>query len=151
MATSGARVRAVAAEIVDAVAVGGRSLDSAIAANEQRVPADDRPLLRFLSYGVLRQYWQLQGWLGQLLDRPLKRRDRVVAALIAVGLYQLEETRIPDHAVVSQTVDAARQLRRPKLAGLVNACLRRFQRGADGIETFHVELREGEHRCEPRP
>jgi 16S rRNA (cytosine967-C5)-methyltransferase len=36
--------------------------------------------------------------------------------------------RIPDHAVVTETVDAARVLKKPKLAGLVNACLRRCLR-----------------------
>jgi 16S rRNA (cytosine967-C5)-methyltransferase len=47
---------------------------------------------------------------------------------LAIGLYQITEMRIPDHAVVSETVEAARSLGRPKLAGLVNACLRRFSR-----------------------
>ena len=132
MAGAGARTRAVAAEVIDAVVSKGQSLDAAIAANESRLPPDDRPLLRMLCYGVLRCYWQLQGWIDQLLDRPLKRRDSVINALLAVGLFQLEKTRIPDHAAVSQTVEAARQLRRPKLAGLLNACLRRFQREAIG-------------------
>jgi 16S rRNA (cytosine967-C5)-methyltransferase len=81
-----------------------------------------------LCYGTLRHHWRLQSWIDQLLDRPLKRRDSVINALLAVGLYQLTETRIPDHAVVSQTVEASRLLRRPKLAGLLNAVLRRFVR-----------------------
>jgi 16S rRNA (cytosine967-C5)-methyltransferase len=81
-----------------------------------------------LCYGTLRHHWRLRSWTGQLLDRPLKRRDSVINALLAVGLYQLTETRIPDHAVVSQTVEASRLLRRPKLAGLLNAVLRRFVR-----------------------
>lgn len=128
MASTSARTRAVAAEIVDAVASGGKSLDAAIAEFESGVVADDRSLLRMLCYGTLRNYWQLQSWIGQLVTRPLKKRDSVINALLAVGLYQLCDTRIPDHAAVSQTVEAARLLRRPKLAGLVNACLRRFQR-----------------------
>ncbi len=128
MANAGARTRAVAAEIVDAVVTGGQSLDAAIARLEVRVGPDDRSLLRMLCYGTLRHHWQLQGWIGQLLNRPLKKRDSVINALLRVGLYQLYDTRIPDHAAVSQTVEAARQLRRPKLAGLVNACMRRFQR-----------------------
>jgi 16S rRNA (cytosine967-C5)-methyltransferase len=128
MANVGARTRAVAAEIVDAVVKGGVSLDAAIAEHESRVAADDRALIRMLSYGVLRNYFQLQAWISQLVSRPLKRRDSVVNALLAVGLFQLCDTRIPDHAAVSQTVEAARLLRRPKLAGLLNACLRRFQR-----------------------
>jgi len=128
MANTGARARAVAAEVVDAVATGGQSLDAAIARLESRVGPDDRSLLRMLCYGTLRNYWQLQHWIGQLINRPLKKRDSVINALLAVGLFQLCDTRIPDHAAVSQTVEAARQLRRPKLAGLLNACMRRFQR-----------------------
>ena len=128
MSNAGAKVRAVAAEIVDAVVSGGQSLDAALVENESRVAHDDRSLLRLLSFGVLRHHWQLQDWACRLLTQPLKRCDRVVNALLAVGLYQLVSTRIPDHAVVSQTVEATRQLRRPKLAGLMNACLRRFMR-----------------------
>jgi len=128
MANAGARTRAVAAEIVDAVVSGGRSLDAAIAEREGRVSPVDRGLLRMLCFGVVRNHWQLQHWIGQLLSRPLKKRDSVINALLAVGLYQLQDTRIPDHAAVSQTVEAARQLRRPKLAGLLNACMRRFGR-----------------------
>ena len=142
MANSGVRTRAVAAEVIDAVVTGGQSLDAAIVANEPRVPADERPMLRMLCYGVLRHHWQLQDWILRLLDRPLKRRDSVINALLAIGLYQLELTRVPDHAAVSQTVEAARQLRRPKLAGLVNACLRRFKR--EGLAS--VEPRDEQAR-----
>ncbi len=128
MASAGVKVRAVAAEIVDAVVTHGQSLDVAIATNENRISPKDRSLLRMLCYGALRQHWELQSWITQLLNRPLKRRDSVIQSLLSVGLFQLNDTRIPDHAAVSQTVEAARQLRRPKLAGVVNACLRRFQR-----------------------
>jgi len=121
-------VRAVAAEIVDGVVNGGQSLDAAISGNEQRVSATQRALLRMLCYGTLRHHWQLQEWIDQLVTKPLRKRDRVINALLAVGVYQIVEMHIPDHAVVSETVEAARQLQRPKLAGLVNACLRRFVR-----------------------
>ena len=124
----GARLRAAAAQTVDDVVTAGRSLDAALAKREQTVPPDDLPLLRLLSYGTLRHHWQLTHWIEAMLERPLKRRDSVVTQLLAIGLYQLAETRIPDHAVVSQTVEAARTLRRPKLAPLVNAILRRARR-----------------------
>ena len=124
----GARLRATAAEVVNDVVRHGRSLDAALEEREDRIAADDRALLRLLSYGVLRHHWRLMYWVGELLDRPLKARDRVINELLAVGLYQLNQTRIPDHAVVSQTVEAARTLRRPKLAPLVNAILRRALR-----------------------
>jgi 16S rRNA (cytosine967-C5)-methyltransferase len=118
----------LAAEVVDAVVSEGRSLDKAIAERESGVPPADRPLVRMLAYGVLRNHWQLQAWIAQLASRPFRKRDSVINALLAVGLFQLTDTRVPDHAAVSQTVEAARMLRRPKLAGVVNACLRRFQR-----------------------
>ena len=124
----GARLRAAAAQAVDDVVKGGRSLDTALAAAEEYVAPDDRPLLRLLAYGVLRHHWRLMDQVARLLDRPLRSRDSVVNELLAVGLYQLGDTRIPDHAVVSQTVEAARTLRRPKLAPLVNAVLRRALR-----------------------
>ena len=128
MASAGAKTRAVAAEVVDAVVSGGQSLDAAIATHEAALPQGDRSLLRMLSYGVVRNHYRLQEWIDELVSRPFRKRDRVVNALLAVGLFQLCDTRIPDHAAVSQTVEATRQLRRPKMAGVINACLRRFQR-----------------------
>ncbi len=124
----GAKLRATAAQIVDAVISSGQSLDRALDNHESRVAENDRSLLRMLCYGVLRYHWHLQGWIDALLTQPLKARDSIVNALLALGLYQLSDTRIPDHAVVSQTVEAVRHLRRPKLAPLVNAVLRRFLR-----------------------
>jgi 16S rRNA (cytosine967-C5)-methyltransferase len=124
----GARLRATAAEVVNDVVSVGRSLDAALAKNEKHVAVDDLSLLRLLCYGTLRHHWRLTYYVGTLLDRPLKARDSVITELLAIGLYQLNDTRIPDHAVVSQTVEAARQLRRPKLAPLVNAILRRALR-----------------------
>jgi 16S rRNA (cytosine967-C5)-methyltransferase len=128
MNPGGAQVRAVAADVLDAVVNRGQSLDAALIANEPRVAAVDCPLLRMLCYGSLRHHWRLQSWIDQLVSKPLRKRDRIINALLAVGLYQMAEMRIPDHAVVSETVAAARVLNRPKLAGLVNACLRRFGR-----------------------
>ena len=130
---AGAEVRAVAARVVDAVAAGGRSLDDAIADHEARLQPSDRSLLRMLCYGCLRRHWSLNDVIDRLLDRPLKKRDRIVRALLAVGLFQLADTRIPDHAAVSATVDAARLLKRPQLAGLLNAILRRYMREGDRL------------------
>ena len=60
MAGAGAKTRAIAAEVIDAVVMGGQSLDAAVEARESALPARDRPLLRALAYGVLRNHWQLQ-------------------------------------------------------------------------------------------
>ena len=125
---TGAAVRAEAARVVDAVAAAGRSLDDALVSADAALDPADRPLLRMLCYGTLRNHWRLRDFIGQLLEKPLKAADSVIESLIALGLFQLAESRIPDHAAVSLTVDAARRLRKPKLAPLVNAVLRNFVR-----------------------
>ena len=130
---TGAEARAAAARIVDAVAGQGHSLDDAIAAYEGPFQPADRSLLRMLSYGGLRNHWSLGHIIDRLLDRPLKKRDRIVQSLLAVGLFQLTDTRIPEHAAVSATVEAARLLKRPKHAGLLNAILRRYMRERDRL------------------
>ena len=125
---SGSWLRAEAARVVDAVASDGRSLDDAFGPAEERIRRDDLSKLRMLAYGTLRHWYRLRAQTTLLLDRPLKKRDSVIEALIAVGLFQLSDTRVPDHAAVSMTVEAARLLRRPKYAGLVNAVLRNYGR-----------------------
>lgn len=125
---SGARPRAEAARIVDAVVNRGRSLDALLTQADERVAARDRGLLRMLSYGVLRSYFRLAAQADARLRRPLARRDRTIHALLLVGLYQLTDTRVGEHAAVAATVEAARLLGRPRLAPLVNAVLRGFLR-----------------------
>ncbi len=125
---TGARTRARAAEAVNAVVTQGRSLDAALSDAEQAIKPSEHGLLRALCYGTLRFHWRIRSQLGTLLDRPLKAKDSVIESLIAVGIYQLTDTRIPDHAAVSMTVEASRVLRRPKYASLINAVLRNFLR-----------------------
>ncbi len=126
--SEGAEVRAAAARAVDAVVSGGRSLDAALPAAEDDVLPADRPLLALLAYDALRHYFSLAAVIDAMLDRPLAKRDRVIHALLVIGLVQISATRVPDHAAVSATVEAVRRLGRPKLAGLVNAVLRRCLR-----------------------
>lgn len=90
--------------------------------------AEGRALCQELAYGTLRWYPRLAFWLGRLLERSLRSRDREVEALLLVGLYQCSETRMPAHAAVSTVVDAARALSQPWASGMVNGVLRRFLR-----------------------
>lgn len=119
-------MRAAAARVVERVTRDGKSLDVALA--EAQVDRDEQSLLRMLCYGTIRHHWRLRWQLRSLLEKPLKPRDSVVESLIAVGLFQLTDTRVPDHAAVSMTVEAARMLRQPRYAGLINAVLRNFRR-----------------------
>ena len=125
---SGARLRAEAAKAVNAVVAQGRSLDAVLGEIDEQINPADRQLLKMLCYGTLRHHFRLRADLRILLERPLKARDSVIESLLAIGIFQLIDTRIPDHAAVSMTVEAAKLLRRPKYAGLINAVLRNFLR-----------------------
>jgi 16S rRNA (cytosine967-C5)-methyltransferase len=126
--TSGAQLRAEAAKVVNAVVNDGRSLDWALAQSDECLAAADKSMLRMLCFGCLRFHWQLRWPLRQLLDKPLRARDNIIETLLLIGFFQLSDTRVPDHAAVSATVEAARILNRPKLAGLVNGVLRNYRR-----------------------
>jgi len=117
-----------AARVVHAVRDRGRSLDEALAGVGALDGQRNRSLVQALGYGVLRTLPRQEALAGALLHRPLKPADRDLEALILVGLYQLTETRIPPHAAVAATVEAARTLGRTWAPSLVNALLRRFQR-----------------------
>jgi len=132
-AAEGAGVRARAAEAVAAVAQTGAALDSAIEGPLAAVPDADRALLRELCYGTLRWYWRCRSVVERLVKRPLRRRDRVIEALMTVGVYQLDQMRLPPHAVLHATVDACTALGRPGYKGLVNGVLRNFQRRRDAL------------------
>ena len=121
-------VRAVAARTLAQVLGEGRSLALALPPALDQVNPRDRGLLQELCYGVCRWQPQLQALLDQLLERPLDRRETVLQALLLIGLYQLHHLRIPEHAAVAETVNAARQLRKSWAASLSNAVLRSFLR-----------------------
>ena len=127
-AASPAQIRARAARIVAQVAQG-KSLDSLLAATGAD-SAQTRGLLRTLVYGTIRWQIRLQALLKAMLARPDASLDDDVHALLLVGLFQLAHTDIAAHAAVAETVQAARVMKQPKAAGLINAVLRRFQREA---------------------
>jgi 16S rRNA (cytosine967-C5)-methyltransferase len=132
---SGAAVRAEAARVILQVEKG-RSLRDLLPQAQGLVEARDRGLLQELCYGTLRWYLRLQAVTQQLIERPLKQRDREIELLILVGLYQQLYMRLPQHAAVAATVEGARQLGRPWAVGLVNGVLRRFQREGEQLLTI---------------
>ena len=88
-----------------------------------RIAPADRRLIQELTYGVVRWRATLD-WLiaGKTDDR---RQNPIVRLLLRVGLYQaFWLDRIPDHAVVNETVEMAKRLGFEAKAGFVNAVLR---------------------------
>lgn len=146
MSEPGAATRGLAAQAVERVLREGRTLDDALAGLAlERLAAPDRSQVRSLAYGALRWHHRHRALLAQLLDRPLPKRERLLEALLSVGLFQLLDETQPDYAAVSATVDATRWLGRPKAAGLVNATLRRLQREREALMANVLQTPEGRY------
>ncbi|QAU24704.1 16S rRNA (cytosine(967)-C(5))-methyltransferase RsmB [Dyella sp. M7H15-1] len=121
--------RALAAQALADIALRGMSLREAMEQKAPRLrdPRDRALLMALLSDGA-RWWLRFDTALDRLLDKPLRHKEPEVHALLVLGLVQLEVLQLQDYAAVAATVEAARALNRPRLAGLVNAILRRWQR-----------------------
>lgn len=119
-------VRALAAQALAPIMEQQASLSSILPPLQERCTERDRPLLQNLVYGTAREWLYFQAVSRPLLNKPIK--DMPVLALLALGIYQLLRTRIPPHAAIAETVEAARQLGYNHTTGLLNALLRRFIR-----------------------
>jgi 16S rRNA (cytosine967-C5)-methyltransferase len=127
-------VRALAAEALASIALSGHSLrEAADRAMPKLADPRDRALLTALLSEGARWWPRFDAALDRLLDKPIRRNEPVIHALLVTGLVQLETLEMPGYAAVAATVEAARELRRPRLAGLVNAVLRRWQREREAL------------------
>lgn len=124
-------LRSIAAKAISQVLDQGLSLSSVIPELQKSISDKDKALLQELCFGVLRTLPQLEWIIQQLMDKPLKGKQRILHYLIMVGLYQLLYTRIPAHAALAETVNGAVSLKKPQLKGLINGVLRQFQRQQD--------------------
>jgi len=85
-------------------------------------------LVKELCFGMCRWYFYLTEVADNLLGKPLKTRDQDIYVLILLGLYQILYLHIPEHAIVQETVEAAKQLKKPWATKLINGVLRNFLR-----------------------
>lgn len=130
-------VRGIAAQVLSQViperGQAGLSLTTELEEAMPHVIERDRALLQELCYGVCRWSTKLEAYSAQLLQKPLKSKDRDIHFLILLGLYQLFELRIPDHAAISSTVEAARELDKEWAVRLINGVLRNAQREKESL------------------
>ncbi len=121
-------VRVAAVKALLPVVKQQESLSGTLPFQQEQVAEKDRGLLQELCFGTLRWLTRLEGIRNQLVSKPFKAKDRDVDLLLLLGLYQLIYTRIPAHAAINETVAGAKLLKKDWAKGLLNGCLRRFQR-----------------------
>jgi 16S rRNA (cytosine967-C5)-methyltransferase len=109
--------------------LAGRNLNQVLQglfSRHSRLMPQQRAAAQDLAYGTLRFYGLLDSVLRLLLSKPLQ--DEALRSLLLVGLYQLEYSKAPSHAVVDHAVKVVEVLKKPWAKGLVNAVLRNFLR-----------------------
>ena len=127
------QVRAHAALAINQVVKNNRTIDW-LALNKPKWL--ESPISQELVYGVTRFYFSLSDLVNAHLAKPLRGQDQDVYSLLLVGAYQLQYGHWKAHAIINETVNACKVLRKPWAKGLVNGVLRNLQRnlknGDDG-------------------
>lgn len=104
----------------------GQSLSQILNTQLQQIAPQDKGLFHELLLGTLRQWFALKSLALPLLNKELN--NPTVETCLYVGLYQIFYTRIAQHAIISETVEACKQLGYEGLSGVVNAILRKATR-----------------------
>jgi len=134
MKGAAASARSLSAYAVARVLREGVTLDAAL--KDALAAADPRLFasVRSLSYGAVRGYFRHEAVLGKLLSQPVRSLDFLVRALLSVALYELEDERTPEYAVVDAAVQMAKATDAVRASGLINAVLRRYLRERKALE-----------------
>lgn len=124
-------VREVALDVLVAVeereAYSNLLLDHAL--KESGLSARDRGLATELVYGTIQRRLTLDWILNDLVKKGVFSLDPWVRQLLRMGVYQLRYLdRIPDRAVVHETVSIAKKRGHRGISGLANGVLRSYQR-----------------------
>ena len=98
------------------------------ALNASKLEDRDRSLVAELLYGTIRMQGKHDWVLSQISDRPWSEVDPGIIDICRLGVHQIHEMRIPDHAAVAATVEVARKRIGESKASFVNALLRSVTR-----------------------
>ncbi len=131
-ATAGAR--SLATQVVARILDDGVTLDAALEATLADAPRELVPPVRSLSFGAVRGFYRHEAILGRVLSQPTKSLDVPVRALLSVALFELEDARTPQYAVVDAAVETTKSIGVARAAGLVNAVLRRYLRERGAVD-----------------
>jgi 16S rRNA (cytosine967-C5)-methyltransferase len=124
---SGQTPRLLAAETLARVLDAGQTLEQVFASAPAGADRETLAAHRSLAFGATRGFFRHEAILRRLLDRR-GGLTTVVRALLSVALFELEDGKTPEYAVVDAAVQAAKLAGKSKLGPVVNAVLRRYLR-----------------------
>ena len=101
------------------------------ALNASSLDERDRSLVTELVYGTIRMQGKHDWIIKQISNRTFSEIDPGIIDVLRLGIHQIHEMRIPDHAAVSATVEVARKRLGESKASFVNAALRSVARATE--------------------
>jgi 16S rRNA (cytosine967-C5)-methyltransferase len=134
MKNPAAGARSLAAYAVARILREGVTLDAALHDALAAARAALSPSVRSLSYGAVRGYFRHEAILGRVLSQPVRSLDVLLRAILSVALFELEDARTPEYAVVDAAVKTAKATDAARASGLVNAVLRRYLRERKALD-----------------
>jgi 16S rRNA (cytosine967-C5)-methyltransferase len=134
MKNPAAGARSLAGYAVARILREGVTLDAALHDALAAAPVAVVPAVRSLSYGAIRGYFRHEAILGKLLSQPVRSLDPLVRALLSVALFEIEDARTPEYAVVDAAVKTAKATDAARAGGLINAVLRRYLRERKALD-----------------
>jgi 16S rRNA (cytosine967-C5)-methyltransferase len=121
--------REVAFAVLRKTEEGGYASDLLLSHSE-KLDARDAGLASEIVFGCLRRKAQLDYLIVKGGRRDAERLDAAVRIALEMGLYQLRHLeRVPPHAIINESVELVKAARKRSAAGMVNAILRRAERG----------------------
>jgi len=115
----------------------------AATADDLKLSGQDRDFLYILVKGVILHRLFLDFVVEIASQRSVKKFEKSVLNLLRVGVFQYLILETPPHAFTNETVNAARELKKPRAIGLVNAVLRHLP-SRDELKTRFAELPDNE-------
>lgn len=108
--------------------------------DHHRLTGRDAGFATELAYGSLRWRGRHDAILAACVDRPLDTLQPELHNALRLGVHQLHNMRVSDHAAVGETVEVVRQTVNAGAAGFANAVLRRVARGGSAKDWLeHLE------------
>ncbi|MBN2601481.1 MAG: 16S rRNA (cytosine(967)-C(5))-methyltransferase RsmB [Candidatus Marinimicrobia bacterium] len=108
-------------------------------ADRLQLSEKDRDFLYLLVKGVILHRLYLDHVIEIASQRSVSKFENTVLNLLRVGVFQYLILETPPHAFTNETVEAAKQLKKPRAAGLINGILRHLP-SKDDLETRFSKL-----------
>jgi 16S rRNA (cytosine967-C5)-methyltransferase len=97
---------------------------------------ESKAAIKALCFATIRHFLYLEDiWCSCLTKKP---KDKMVRILLSQALAELKFLQKPQHAIVNETINAAKKLNKKWAVGLINSCLRKA-----------AELENFQPSCEP--